>query len=272
MRIPSSDIPQADVLADVIATARAVNNGASTFQDIAQAIEKVERQGRYYRRAAEILGLIRNHRNHAELTSFGEQFFAADLQDQTELLKSAVLHASIFQRIIPFLENFPYGVTRDEITSFIENVTEPVGPSMIGRRVSSIIGWLQYLDIIYLGNGVYRLNLPAFSDLPPIEYSADEPLIPNVRQMRDYEIVRERTLDARSVVSYWRNAIAMERANQAHVGLVNLIASRIRASGVTPRYNQLIDLAARVNNVPYIFEMKSTTAENYRSQIRRGMS
>jgi hypothetical protein len=39
-----------------------------------------------------------------------------------------------------------------------------------------------------------------------------------------------------------------------------------------PRYNRLIDLAARVNNHPYLFEMKSLTAENAHYQIRHGIS
>jgi hypothetical protein len=53
MKIPSSKIPQADMLEDVLSVASAVNQGARTFQDIATYIHKVERQGRYYRLAAE---------------------------------------------------------------------------------------------------------------------------------------------------------------------------------------------------------------------------
>ena len=58
MRIPSSEIPQADLLQDVVRVVTAVHEGARTFQDIANYIGKVGRQGRYYRLAAEILGLI----------------------------------------------------------------------------------------------------------------------------------------------------------------------------------------------------------------------
>jgi hypothetical protein len=34
----------------------------------------------------------------------------------------------------------------------------------------------------------------------------------------------------------------------------------------------LIDLAVRINDNSYIFEMKSTTTDNIRSQLRRGLS
>ena len=61
MRIPSSEIPQADKLEDIIKVAEAVKNGNKTYQDIAMYIGKVERQGRYYRLAAEILGIIEHH-------------------------------------------------------------------------------------------------------------------------------------------------------------------------------------------------------------------
>jgi len=43
------------MLDDVIRTVEAVQGGAQSFQDIAGYIGKVDRQGRYYRLAAEIL-------------------------------------------------------------------------------------------------------------------------------------------------------------------------------------------------------------------------
>ena len=56
MKIPSEDVPQADKLEDVVKIIEGVGQGKRTFQDLSQYIDKVERQGRYYRRAAEILG------------------------------------------------------------------------------------------------------------------------------------------------------------------------------------------------------------------------
>lgn len=56
--IPSRDIPQADLLQDVVACTRIVSRGAVSYQQIATLLRKTHRQGRYYRRAAEILGLI----------------------------------------------------------------------------------------------------------------------------------------------------------------------------------------------------------------------
>ena len=75
MKIKSNNIPQADVLEDIIKTVIAVSKGAKTFQEIAKYIDKVERQGRYYRRAAEMLGFIKNTGNTSYLTELGGETF-----------------------------------------------------------------------------------------------------------------------------------------------------------------------------------------------------
>jgi len=139
MRIPSEDIPQADVLDEVVRTVEAVSQGARTFDDIAEAIGKVDRQGRYYRRAAEILGLVRNERNHSTLTPVGRTYIR-NRGRRKQLLTEAVLQTRLVQRVLPFFEaHEESGVDREDLTDFIGGVTQPVGPSMIPRRVSTVI-------------------------------------------------------------------------------------------------------------------------------------
>ena len=63
MRIQSNDLPQADRIESVILATVAIANGATTDIEIANQVPGIEgdaRQGRYYRRAAEILGFITN--------------------------------------------------------------------------------------------------------------------------------------------------------------------------------------------------------------------
>lgn len=45
-----------------------------------------------------------------------------------------------------------------------------------------------------------------------------------------------------------------------------------RFSGFIPRYNQLVDLATRVGETDFLFEMKSITEDNSKSQVRNGLS
>ncbi len=68
------------------------------------------------------------------------------------------------------------------------------------------------------------------------------------------------------------NRNSTERADNAHRHLVNLVAERIKAQDSIPRYNYLIDLAARFDEIDFIFEMKSLTEANTKSQIRSGLS
>jgi len=63
-----------------------------------------------------------------------------------------------------------------------------------------------------------------------------------------------------------------DRADNAHRRLVNLLASRMKEANAIPRNNQLIDIATRYDDKDFIFEVKSITATNAKSQIRRGIS
>jgi len=272
MRIPSSEIPQADVLDDVVRVAEAVQKGARSFQDLAQYIGKVGRQGRYYRLAAEILGLVVNYRNYAELTPFGEGLINASPQDQKSMLLEAVLNAALFQRMVPFFEMHAEGVTREELQEFMVEVTEPVGPTMMPRRASTVISWLETLHVLRPEQGRYRLTYEMLENAPLVEFPLTEPLLPRSSDLKEYETVEERSTSAASAIEVMRDQAKVERASQAHNDLVNLVAARLRTANVLPRCNQLIDLAARANERPHIFEMKSMTPDNARSQIRFGLS
>lgn len=76
MAIETSDFPQADRLQQVGEVAIAVSKGNHTDDDIENYIglESSGRQGRYYRLAAEILGLVTNEANNAELTPVGKEY------------------------------------------------------------------------------------------------------------------------------------------------------------------------------------------------------
>ncbi len=69
----------------------------------------------------------------------------------------------------------------------------------------------------------------------------------------------------------YRNDALHDRARVSHRHLINITAERISAAGGIPKSNDLIDLAVNLEN-DFIFEMKSTTDQNVRSQIRKGVS
>ncbi|MBZ0184029.1 MAG: hypothetical protein K8F60_16345 [Melioribacteraceae bacterium] len=276
MLIPSSQIPQADNLLDVLRTVISVSQGSRTFQDIAHSIGKVDRQGRYYRKAAEILGLISTpSRNHSILTPLGEEFIRTGAVITNPIFIQSVLNIRLFQRIIPFLElNITQGVTRDNITEFISRVSNLAGDSMAHRRLSSVVSWLDELNLIERrGDRFYFNPATVINNINMLDFTdIDEPILPRSNNLNEYQTVSERTERARETITILRDSATLDRAVNAHSRLVNLVAKRIRASNHIPRYNQLIDLATRINNSDYIFEMKSLTPRNARSQVRKGLS
>lgn len=276
MKISSDEIPQADNLIDVVKTVIAVSQGARTFQQIAQFIEKGERQGRYYRKAAEIVGLISTpSSNHSILTPLGQSFIHSNPVMSNPALLRGFFNSRIFQRIIPFLElKGRNGVLRDEFINFLNTIADLGGDSMAKRRISTITSWLIDLEIIrFNGAKYYLLNTEINNRLENIEFNnTDEPLLPSSNDLQEYNIVQQRTSSVREAIITYRNAVAVERADNAHRHLVNLTSERIRNAGALPKYNQLIDLATHIEGTDFIFEMKSTTDTNEKSQMRAGLS
>ena len=75
MKIPSEDVIQADTPERVMATVNAVARGAHDDKAIAIAIGDLDpRQGRYYRRAAEVLGFMVREGGRSVLTTIGKEF------------------------------------------------------------------------------------------------------------------------------------------------------------------------------------------------------
>lgn len=276
MKIQSDEIPQADNLDDVIKTVACVAKGGETYQDIAKAIDKVDRQGRYYRKAAEILGFIESAgTNHSVITNLGKEFVNSDQNTQSSILINAVFNARLFQRLIPYFElNEEKGVTRDEIIKFILQVSEITADSMAPRRLSSVVAWLEKLEIISKSDNKYFLSAKKVNQEVKILEFTDirEPILPRSNDLSEYEIVHSRVNKALDDIIIYKNLATLERANNAHKKLTNLVAERVKKAGAIPKKNIFIDLAANHKNVDYIFEMKSTTDSNCRSQLRSGLS
>lgn len=275
-RITSRDLPQADRLESVLLTVIAVNNGARTDIEIANRIPGIEgddRQGRYYRNAAEMLGVISNHRNNATLTQKGIML----LDDPTlanPLFIASVLNLEVYQKLLPFMELHSEGLTRQDIQEYLQSISDQgIGPTMIPRRISTIIAWPRTLGFLYeTESGRLQIQNNLSRDIPVFEIQDnDQPLLPVTGDLSEYQEIEQRTSRAQQEISYLKDQAKLERANNAHIALVNLVSQRIRQSGGIPKSNQLIDLAVRLDQ-DYIFEMKSTTDDNVRSQVRKGMS
>src|ERR1017187_1613801 len=150
MKIPSKDVIQADSPDRVMGTIDAVARGARDDIAIAAAIGGLDaRQGRYYRRAAEVLGFTtRDANHHSIVTTLGKEFANADSAVKQGLFVRAVLANPLFQRLLPFLEaKGTAGVSRNDAEKFLDEVAELGAASMVERRVSTYLGWLVKLGL-----------------------------------------------------------------------------------------------------------------------------
>ncbi len=275
MRIASKDVIQADSPERVMGAVDAVARGARTDKAIAAAVGYlVARQGRYYRRAAEVLGFTtRDANHHSVITPAGNEFANADLPVKKALFVRAVLSNPLFQRLLPFLEaKGAEGATRNELEMFLNAVAELGAASMVERRVSSYQGWLVKLGLAKIvGRRCVLEHLP--SAVPLVRYESDEePMFPNRYDLKEYQEQAKRVASKREAIEYYVDRAKRERASASHEALVSLMAERLRKRGAIPKANRYIDLSARWEAEDYLFEMKSTTEDNPHSQIRRGLS
>lgn len=275
-RITSGDLPQADRLESVLMAVIAVANGATTDLEIANMVPGImgdDRQGRYYRNAAEMLGFITNHRNNSQLTAKGEALLKKpDIRNP--LFISSVLSLHVYQTLLPYMELYPYGLTRQEIQNYLQSVADPnIGSSMIPRRISTILAWPRTLGFLRnLENGRIQIQNSLSSELPVFEiYNDAQPLLPVSGDLSEYREIEQRISGLQQEINIIKDQTKIERAVNSHISLVNLVARRIREAGAIPKSNQLIDLAARLDK-DYIFEIKSISEDNVRSQVRKGMS
>ena len=273
MKIPSSLVPQADRLDEVLRAVEAVGRGAITFQDIARALGKVERQGRYYRLAAEILGFLNNSANHAVLTDSGRLLLGASAAEKKSIIRHAVLSMPLVHRLIPFFEaRLPGGISRTSLVRFLSEIADLGGDSMAPRRISTVTSWLVDSGVAEIKGDTMRLNPAAFAEHVVTFTKDDEPLFPKAYKLEDYDEAERRIKTRSGLTTVLVDETTKERAEASHSRLIHMMAERIRGLGAVPKANRLIDLSAQVDDSIYLFEMKSTTEDNARSQVRRGLS
>lgn len=244
-------------------------------QAIAAAIGDLDaRQGRYYRRAAEVLGfMVRDTSHRSTVTPAGKEFASAQPALKRELFIRAVLGNPLFQRLFPYLESKgSSGATRGDLEWFLEQVAELGADSMVQRRVSTYMGWLVKLGLAKpVGRRLVLSQLPAA--VPLVRYeSNDEPIFPSRYELEEYEEQARRVASRKEAIAYYVDEAKRERATTGHESLVKLMAERLRQRGAVPKANRYIDLSARWEGSDYLFEMKSTTDDNPHAQIRRGLS
>jgi uncharacterized protein with ParB-like and HNH nuclease domain len=192
-KIPISQVPQADELSKVIMAVEAVDNGCKTDLQIADYIGFSDRQGRYYRLAAEILNLLENQNNSASLTDEGKDLIVLDDENRIRKIRTILKENLLFKKILNRIEQSDNGLIRAQIIDFLTELIEG-SESTITRRYSTIINWLLSSSLLKLDireldeegekETVYKINdlidetdfvdnVDAYESIYPVNYSKE---------------------------------------------------------------------------------------------------
>jgi hypothetical protein len=159
MVLKSSIVPQADVLEDVGRVVEAVGAGLDGEAQLGEHIGKSPRQGRYYRRAAELLGLLKPvRRGHSELAPRGVEYLAAGRVRGREIFIDGVRENAAFRQLLQFVgEAGGHGRSRPEIEAWLDEHTTLSG-STPRRRFSTVQRWLCELALVRTDGTTFWLN------------------------------------------------------------------------------------------------------------------
>lgn len=272
--LESREIPQANSLEDVIVTVFAVANGANTYQQIAQAIGKGERQGRYYRLAAEQIGLIAPcNTNHSILTALGQEFISLSQEQREVLLAELILRNPSINMVFGEIVRCP-GITRGGLANLIIRNGNGIGESLAYRRCATIIAWLTELKLIMQQNGAFvALWQPAFGGQAVFlqedagQFNGRQSLL---NELEDVWIGN--FSENNGNITYEVSRDLREQTVRNHQLLVKQMVGLIRLRGAVPKCSKYIDLAAQLPEGNYFFEMKTFNQQNLVNQMRKGIS
>jgi hypothetical protein len=268
MRITTADFPQADRLSAVGQVAEAVAQRRTSDIEIERFIglDSAGRQGRYYRRAAEILRLVATSKNTSQLTSEGEAYVGLGTEkEKNDFLSSQLSKNPLFSELVKFIgERQP---TEYELAAHVVALY-PKEKSTARRRVNSVLSYLRESRLARLANGRY---------LPGAFVSAGPVTREDVGKGLHGRPVREEPntgvpLTKTATYTIEIDPAKTERANQVHKSLVFGTGKMLRSRGLPAEENALIDLFSDGPQGLAIFEMKSLTATNFVSQMRRALA
>lgn len=271
-------LPQADNLSLVIRTVELVSQDPKTDEELAKEYGGyVARQGRYYRKAAELLGFVRRpNPNQAVATRDGKSFLQKNPAERRLYLSDKLAHLAVFKEVIEYLKTHP-GANRDELVSLLGALVQKATENLRHRRLTSILNWLRELEMIEERDGRYYLvAVPRVKEVSAFEDTASLPGTTRGRVLRPYHeqtsIHRLPSPHKEKAVDKLEKMAKRERADVVHQDLVRAMANHLLARNCTPHTNIYVDLYANIGGTDFLFEMKSCTQENLHDQVRLGVA
>ncbi len=268
--VTTADFPQADRLEQVGQVAIAISKGHHADGEIEAYIglDSAGRQGRYYRLAAEVLGLIQNQQNYAVLTPLGKEFASlGTAAARMDFLARCLVETPVFHVALHYIhQRNPSDRQLKRWFSFFY----PGAEGTADRRFQTFISYLRDADLLrssatknylkkFVGS-VIKQTVPATRGLTGRKHKQFPPAAPSA--------------GAKGVIRVDVDAQKRERANQIHWNLIDSKSSFLAARNLEPCANEHIDLFADNLEDVILYEMKSvdSVGGNLLSQIRKAVA
>lgn len=266
MSLKTRDFPQADKLEQVGRVAIAIAEGNRTDTDIEKHIGLASkgRQGRYYRHAADILGLITSSQNHSDLTPLGVEYSSlVNPKAQTDFLIRCVLETSVFQQAIAYINKFNPNNSQLKVW-FIKQY--PGSPVTAKRRFSTFMNYIEYLikyKIIKETKSKYNLIKHTGVAVKQKKKLTGKGI--GKRKFKSYS-------KDNKIINAEIDAQKKDRANINHWNLITAKSKFLHDKKFSAVENDLIDLYSEDKKDIVIYEMKSMTEINFKSQFRKAIA
>lgn len=221
-------VPQADELSKVILTVEAVFNDNKTDFQIADYVGFTDRQGRYYRAAGELLGLIQNTNNNAELTSLGNEVIVLDDENRIKKIKDLLVSNALFSEILKFIETKStkeeIGATRTELIEFLLSIIDGADSTIL-RRFNTIINWL-------LSTSLIKLDIRELSETEKEPVFAFNEIIEDVEEP---DLPQKEALDSIYPVNYTTEELDIK---EGHMQVVSLLRKKEQKKILVPEFQR----------------------------------
>lgn len=158
---PNLDIvPQADDFQKVADFPLLVYSGIDTAKKWAQHYGITERQGSYYREAAEAMGLVTSEDGRYVLTDEGRKYVSIDQQNRADFLATRILRIPIMNEVFRQVQAHPdQGIEKARIAELIERRSHLRG-STPARRASTVLSYFRWMaratgTVLVTGSRIY---------------------------------------------------------------------------------------------------------------------
>ena len=141
-----TEIPQADDLDKIMMLPFLISQGIDTDYKVAEHFQFSKRQSSYYRKAAQILGLVSTDRSQYYLTSEGKKYVLLPPQMRRKYFAKLLFEFPVIQNLVYSLRADQNNqVTMNDLIEILKRNSILTGQTLT-RRAHTISKWLEWIE------------------------------------------------------------------------------------------------------------------------------